>query len=86
MTEEISAGSGLTPLDVLHQQDLRKSKGKKTGTSTACARVMTSEENLKFLEEKERRKQEEKERRKSKERTRREDSHQKQPKMQESEE
>ena len=87
MTEEISAGSGLTPLDALHQQDLRESKGKETGTSTACARVMTSEENLKFLEEKERRKQEEKEKkRKSKERTRREGSHQKQPKMQESEE
>ena len=39
MTEEISAGSGLAPLDVLNQQDLRESKGKETGTSTACARV-----------------------------------------------
>ena len=72
MTEEISAGSGLTPLDVLHQQDLRESKGKETGTSTACARVMTSEENLKFLEEKERRKQEEKEKRENRKKEREE--------------
>lgn len=53
MTENTFAVSKLTPLDVIHQQELPV-KSKEPASSIAHARVVTSQENLRFLEDKER--------------------------------